>query len=337
MSKIRTIRGDINSEDAGVILTHEHAMFGWPGAEVDHRAVFSWDKVLKGVSSEFDLAKKAFNLGTFVDCTTIENARHPKLMQEVSERSGVHLIACTGFFCQSMGIPYHWRRQSVDEIAAFFANDITEGMAGTDVKCGVIKAASGEDDADPHPAPVGAHGRHLGKYEDRAFRAAARAQKMTGCPITTHIDPADWQVTNIGLEQLDLLLEEGGDPAKICIGHTFFASFEQLEEILELGAYVQMDNIGTQWRGLDDTAAIDLMYRAAEKGYEDRLLLTFDRFWYQLRGDREFTEDDPQVATRMPVEFLPDTFLPMMREKGFSEEQIHKIMVENPARFLAFG
>ena len=43
------------------------------------------------------------------------------------------------------------------------------------------------------------------------------------------------------------------------------------------------------------------------------------------------------MAMRMPVEFLPDTFLPMMREKGFSEEQIHKIMVENPARFLAFG
>jgi phosphotriesterase-related protein len=58
-------------------------------------------------------------------------------------------VAVTGFFCETMGIPYHWRRQSVDELAAFFARDITEGIVGTDIRCGVIKAASGQDDAHP--------------------------------------------------------------------------------------------------------------------------------------------------------------------------------------------
>jgi phosphotriesterase-related protein len=336
MGFIRTILGDIDPEDAGAVLTHEHTLLHWPGAEFDHRAMYDLAHVLRGLSAELDEARRRFGLGTIVDCTTVEMGRHPHILTEVSRRCGVHIVAVTGFFCETMGIPYHWRRQSVDELAAFFARDITEGIAGTDIRCGVIKAASGQDDAHPTPSPKGIGGRHIGEFEQRVFRAAARAQRMTGAPITTHIDPEDWKVTNIGLEQLELLLEEGADPAKTIIGHTFFASWEQLAAILERGAYVQLDNIGTKWRGLSDPVTIDLMYRAVEAGFEDRLLLTFDRFWYQVRGDRPFSELDPEVATRMPISFLPDVFLPQMRARGLSEATIHKIMFENPARLLTF-
>ena len=96
----------------------------------------------------------------------------------------------------------------------------------------------------------------MGVYEDRVFRAAARAQKRCGVPITTHIEPEDWHVCNIGLEQLALLMEEGADPTNTIIGHTFYATIDQLEAILKHGAYVQLDNVGTGWRGLDDDVAV---------------------------------------------------------------------------------
>ncbi len=337
MATIRTVLGDITPEDAGVVLTHEHTLIFWPGADLDHRAAFEFEDVISGVSDEFKLGSELFGLKTLVDCTTTEMGRHPDVMCEASCRSGVNVVSATGFFCESMGIPYHWRRQSVDEIAEFFVHDVTEGIVGTDVKCGIIKVSSGQDDAFPHPSPEGPNGRHLGVYEDRVFRAAARAQKATGVPITTHIDPSDWQVCNIGLEQLELLMEEGADPAKIIIGHTFFASIEQLEAILKHGAYVQLDNFGTEWRGLSDDDAVGLMRQAIDRGYVDQLLLTFDRFWYQMRGDRPFTELDPEVATRMPLEFLPDTFIPLMRKHGISDDDIHKIMVDNPTRLLTIN
>lgn len=335
MAVIRTVLGDIPAEDAGVVLTHEHTLIFWPGADIDHRAAFDHDDVVAGLSEEFKLGTDLFGLRTLVDCTTTEMGRHPKMMCEASRRSGVHVVSATGFFCESMGIPYHWRRQSVDEIAEFFIRDVTEGIVGTDVKCGIIKVSSGQDDAFPKPSPVGPHGRHLGVFEDRVFRAAARAQKATGIPITTHIDPSDWQVCNIGLEQLELLMEEGADPAKIIIGHTFYASIDQLEAILERGAYVQLDNIGTEWRGLSDDNAVALLRQAIDRGYAKQLLLTFDRFWYQMRGERPFTELDPEVATRMPLTFLPDTFIPLMRAHGIGDDDIRSIMVDNPARLLA--
>ncbi len=337
MGFIRTVLGDIAPDEAGVTLTHEHTLVHWPGAEFDHRSVYDWDDVIGGLSAEFKLGAELFGLKTLVDCTTVELGRHPDMLCEASRRSGVHIVAATGFFCESMGVPYHWRRQSADEIAEFLARDITEGIVGSEVKCGIIKVASGQDDAHPHPSPEGANGRHIGDYEQRIFRAAARAQNLTGCPITTHIDPEDWKVANIGLEQLELLMEDGADPTKIIIGHTFYATIEQLEAILRHGAYVQLDNFGTQWRGLSDDAAVELMYQAVERGYDEQLLLAFDRFWYQMRGDRPFTELDPEVAARMPLDFLPNDLLPRMRRCGISDDIIHKITMDNPARLLTFA
>lgn len=336
MSRVRTVLGDIRPESVGVTLTHEHTILNWPGAELDHRAVFDWDAVVDQVSAELSEGRDLFELGTVVDCTPADMGRNARFMVDVARASGVNVVATTGFFCESMGVPEHWRRQSTEEIRDFFVRDVTEGIVGTDVRCGIIKAATGQDDAHPHPTPIGPHGRRVGVHEDSILRAVGRAQKALGAPVTTHTDPVDWEVTNIGLEQLEILMEEGADPTKICIGHTFFASLEHIEEIVQRGAYVQMDNIGTGWRGLSDESLIDKACALAEKGYLDQLLLTFDRFFYQVRGPQPFTEFDPEVAPRMTLDFLPNSFLPLMRTKGFQDSEIRRIMVDNPTRLLTF-
>lgn len=79
MSFIRTALGDAGPQDAGVTLTHEHTLFGWPGVEHDHRAAFVWERVLDGLTREFKHATELFGLGTLVDCTTVENNRHPEM------------------------------------------------------------------------------------------------------------------------------------------------------------------------------------------------------------------------------------------------------------------
>ena len=42
---VRTVLGDIEPTCVGVTLPHEHTMFGWNGAEFDHRALFNFDEV----------------------------------------------------------------------------------------------------------------------------------------------------------------------------------------------------------------------------------------------------------------------------------------------------
>ena len=91
----------------------------------------------------------------------------------------------------------------------------------TGIKAGAIKIATGQESVDPKPSPIGPNGRRIHIYEDRLIRAAGRAQKATGCCINTHTDPMDYTVTNPGIEQLDIIEEEGGDPTKVIIGHAF--------------------------------------------------------------------------------------------------------------------
>ena len=48
-----------------------------------------------------------------------EVGRHPELMQMVAQKTGANVIAVSGFFPERMGIPYWFRRQTVEELAEF--------------------------------------------------------------------------------------------------------------------------------------------------------------------------------------------------------------------------
>ncbi len=339
MSIIRTVRGDVSPEGAGACLMHEHMIASWPGAEFDHRAVFDWDEVADQVASELTVAREKYDFKTIVDITPAELGRDPNFLKEVSTRGDVNLVSVTGFFCQSMGLPYHWRRQSIDEIAGFLVRDVNEGMVfnneQTDIRCGIIKIATGPDDLHPSPTPPGPSGRHIGDFEEMAIRGAARAHLETGAPLTTHTDPEDWTVCNIGAEHLDVLEEEGVDPHNVITGHCFVnPNIEYLNELLERGSSLQVDNMGTGWRDLDDEHISNAVAGLCEAGWDDQLVISFDRFFYQRRGP--MTEDDPLVAEKMDIDYMHGTFLPLLREKGVPEESIHKMLYVNPVRHLAF-
>jgi predicted metal-dependent phosphotriesterase family hydrolase len=66
------------------VLTHEHTLLHWPGAEFDHRAMYDLTHVLRGLSAELGEARRKFGLGTIVDCTTVEMGRHPHAAASIS-------------------------------------------------------------------------------------------------------------------------------------------------------------------------------------------------------------------------------------------------------------
>src|SRR5436309_12721989 len=118
MSKIRTVLGDVAADQAGITLTHEHIRYAYAGCEFDHRNVWDVETIADKVGRVFHTGHSDYGIKTVVDLTPAEIGRHPELMAEVSRRSGVHIVATTGFFPESagMGIPFHWRRQKVGYI-----------------------------------------------------------------------------------------------------------------------------------------------------------------------------------------------------------------------------
>ena len=343
--KIRTVTGDVPADKIGRTLTHEHLLYTYPGGEYDHLSAFSLDDAVERISRELKAGMDEWGYATIVDMTPCEVGRHPELMKGVAQRTGCNVIAVTGFFPESMGLPYWFKRQTVDELTEFFVRDITQGMcfAGTqtDIRAGAIKIATGQEGVNPKSSPVGANGRHLSINEDRLIRAAGRAQKRLGVCINTHTDPMDYIVTNPGIEQLDIIEEEGGDPAKVIIGHAFIEprSVEQIVDICKRGANVQVDHMGIPWRhdstdDLDEAMAT-MMAEVADRGYLSQMTITYDRWFFNPRGPA--TKDNPQLLNeKVDLGYLFQSFAPRLEKKGFRMADLETMLVDNPRRILAF-
>ncbi len=341
MAIIRTVLGDIPADQAGLTLTHEHVRYAYAGCEYDHRNVWDLGTVAEEIARQMRSGVNDYGIKTLVDLTPPEIGRHPELIAEVQRRSGMQIVAATGFYAERMGIPFYWRRKSVDYIADMMVRDLTEGMVYdnrfTPYRAGTIKIATGG--MGPEVTPVGAHGRRIGDAEDRVIRAAGRAQKRIGCSINTHTQPSDYSVTNPAIEMLDILEEEGADPTKVIMGHVFIKpQLDQLTAICKRGANLQIDHIGIKWYhpsadALDEQMA-DLICRLCDLGFIDNILFSYDRFFHHGRGPI-WSEEPDQDNTKVPIGYLFESFAPRLARKGFGNDELRHVLVDNARRVLA--
>jgi phosphotriesterase-related protein len=221
--------------------------------------------------------------------------------------------------------------------------DLTQGMMfqarQTGIRAGAIKIATGGEGVATTPSPVGAHGRRITKIEDRIIRAAARAQQAVGCAINTHTDPNDYAVTNPGIEQLDILEEEGADVTKVIVGHALIQprGLDQAAEICARGATVNVDHVGIPWKH-DSIEQLDglLAERVAElvaRGHAGRISMSYDRWFFNPRA--KVTDLDPEfLNARVPYNHMFDSFVPRLSKLGLSDDVIRGFLVGNPKRIF---
>jgi phosphotriesterase-related protein len=345
MATIRTVLGDIPPASAGVTLTHEHLRYAYAGCEFDHHNVWDFEETAREVSDVVAKGDREYGIHTLVDLTPAEIGRHPELFAEVSRRSGTNVVATAGFFPESsgMGIPFHWRRVSAEYTAEVLVRDLTEGMVYdgklTPYCAGILKASTGGLGA-AQQTPIGPDGRRIGEHERRVIKAIAMAQREVGCCVNTHTQPMDYAVTNPGIELLDELEQGGADPTRVIIGHAFVhPHIHQLLEICERGASLQIDHIGIPWQNESAEQLDELIANAvcalADRGYLDRLVFSYDRFFSHARGP--VTDEEPeQLNELVPIGYIFDSFAVRLAKKGFGKEELNKVLVENPARLVAF-
>jgi phosphotriesterase-related protein len=341
---IRTVTGDIDPEQMGITLTHEHLLYASSGAEYDHTQVYDVDRTSDDIARQLIAGREAHNISGIVDLTPAEVGRNPQLILKAAQKSGFNVVATTGFFPQIFGYPEHWKCQDVDYIAEYFRRDLTEGMAYantvTDIKAGIMKVSTGSGTEPDGTSPVQPSGLRITPAEERGIRAAGRTQKLVGCAINTHTEPNDYDVTNPGLELLDLLEDEGADPAKVIIGHAFVnPRMDRLTAICQRGANLQIDHIGIPWRHDSVEEFDELLARTVadlvQAGYLDHLVFSYDRFFTHSHGPVE--DLDPVLLNEhVDLNYLYDSFAPRLASYGFGDKELTTVLVDNPRRLLAF-
>jgi phosphotriesterase-related protein len=151
------------------------------------------------------------------------------------------------------------------------------------------------------------------------LRAAARAQKQTGVTLTLHATRAP-----LGLDQLDILHEEGVDPRRVVVGHAHsYPHHAYHVEVARRGAFLTFDRMGVT-NEYERQRTIRLICELLEAGYVKQLMLSQDVCY----------KSDLVAYGGVGYSFVPGELRVLLREAGVSDEQLHQLLVENPRRAL---
>jgi phosphotriesterase-related protein len=234
MSIVNTIRGPIDSAALGRTLSHEHLTGGAAAMERVRPAIYDEDEAVRRAVQALGRAKAA-GVDSMIDLTPLDLGRQAGLFRRVAEAdTGVNIVCATGVY---RWVPFYLFRREIDEVAAIFLHDIEHGIDGTDIKAGIIKIAWDAEYRLTSDDPLVAAGMARAGLE-RTARAAARAAKAGGVPISCHTHAGD----ELGLPLMDLFEDEGVGPAMVTIGHTNDSqNFAYIEGIAKRGFNIGLD------------------------------------------------------------------------------------------------
>jgi phosphotriesterase-related protein len=307
--RIPTAKGHIDTADMGFTLMHEHLFVRWDGIEQNYPQLWDRQREIEGAIRKLH---EVHGLGvrTLVDLTVIGGlGRDVSMIREVAERTPVNIIVATGCYYV---VPPFLGRQSVDETATLFVSDIEAGIAGSGVRAAVIKCATEEAAVSP--------------LNEHVLRACARAQRRTGVPLYTHSNPHHRN----GLLQWRIFEGEGVKPSAVVIGHS--GDTEDLDYVRQLvskGVWIGYDRFG-----LDSLQplepSLDRLAALIGEGYADRIVISHDycATLHKSRDEAERLRERPNWRYTL----IPEVVLPALRRRGVSEENIHRLTVENPRR-----
>lgn len=313
MSTVNTVLGTIPAAELGLVAIHEHIGYGMPGSELDSK----WWKTPEQAYEETVPKLRRFHElggGTFVDATGICNGRDIDYYKSLSAKTGVHIVASTGFVGGDTALA-HFARASVEYLADVFEHEITVGIGNTGSKAGIIKVGV-------------SRGGRMTELDKRIYRAAARTANKTGVPILTHLAiDAEPAIEIFNDEQLPL--------DRVLFGHVddgVNADKTKDTWIAKQGGRIGFDTFGYETELPDPPfwarprkERLDHFLRFIGEGYLGQVLASADANcsplgWPGVKGHT--------------VNYIFDDLIPDLRKAGMDEASINTIFVKNPANFL---
>ncbi|HZJ85865.1 MAG TPA: hypothetical protein VFC83_01970 [Erysipelotrichaceae bacterium] len=251
--------------------------------------------------------KKLYDLGVrnILDLTTIGMERNIDYVKKVAQESGINILLSTGFYKEPF-LPDYVSEKSVEDLAQIMIDEITVGISDTEVKACCI----GE---------IGTSLKEMTSLEKKIFDASVLAAKETGVFISTHTT-----LGKLGLEQAQYFLDQGLDPSQVIIGHQDLCEdLDQIINIINLGFTVGFDTIGKNNYFPDEKRA-EFIKVLQDKDLISNVVLSMD---ITRKSNLEYMGG-------IGYSYLIESFLPLLKSKGVSEESIEKMLITNPQRFL---
>lgn len=308
---VMTVTGPVEPDSLGLTDAHTH----------------TWIEPVPGTQPGLPILNDQINItaeliefresggGCLVDCQPGGCGRNGRILRNLSQASGVHIVACTGFHLRQYYPPDYWLYQptvSVDEAKAYFVEEITTGLRETQhlaqpVRAGFIKIAC---EADIQDTPG-----HL-------IEAAALAAVEAGATIEVHTEKgADAEKIAQRFERHGLSLN------RLVLCHVDKRPYVGLhQELAQAGVTLEYDTFyRTKYE--PEQNVWPLLQKMVAAGLERQVVIATDMaeaaMWSRLGGQPGQTAFTGQI-------------LPRLQTLGFKEKTIQHLMGGSIARLLAF-
>ena len=319
-AEVQTFSGPAAPGDLGTTLIHEHVFVGHPELDLD----LPHPEWCEDVAIETAVAglERVWQLGvrTVVDLTVLGLGRDVARVLRVATRVRTRLVASTGYYTSDVLPAYfdtHGPGRLVggpDPLVELFLHDIEVGIADTGVRAGMLKVVTDREGITPDVR--------------RVMEAATTAHLRTGVPITSHTHAP----SRNGRDQLAFFVERGVAPDRLVIGHCGDSEdLDYLRELMDAGATIGMDRFGME-HVLPDIARIATVQALLREGYADRMVLSHDAAYFSRVTPPSWRAAH---APHWHMENISRRVLPALRAGGATEDQLHQMMVRNPARILS--
>jgi predicted metal-dependent phosphotriesterase family hydrolase len=310
-SIIRTILKDVTPESlaGGATLFHEHISIGdalpsWLPPRKNPVPAYGADIDLM-VAEVKALAKDG--VSCIVNAGTVDLGQNVEHLKAIATSSGFPIVVAGGYYLHAT-YPPDVSQKTDDQIAQDLLRDAIAERWG----------AMGEIGVSQHP---------MFPDEQKVLRAVCKANLQTGLPFFTHNPHGGCK--ECGLEQMDVIESMGVNPGHVCIGHlsdiTDDPRAETHKAIAKRGAFLGFDTVGRRL-SQPDSKKLEMVLAVLDAGYEDHVLL----------GSDFASADELKANHGAGFDSAMIVFGPKMRAAGVKEATMHKILVDNPRRFLAF-
>ena len=341
---VRTVRGPVPPGAIGPVLAHEHVFFDlraywdpsglhdesigeapfdarfaglarWDGAAIRDNLAFlpeqDYDLMKEEVGDFQDAAGEGACL---VELSNLGLAPAPAQLRRLSEDLDMHIVAGCGAYVHAAH-PEWVENASADDLTEYLHREVTEGIAGTDVRPGIIGEIGTSEDLQP--------------CEERVLEAAARVAIATGLAINIHMHPPALAVS---MRILDVLEDAGHALSRTYVSHLDeIWDIDYHTTILERGVVTGFDSFGQDgyfsptWKSLSDNTKARTMVDLIERGFADQLVMAQDvcKKHHLLRfGGLGYSHVVRRVVPRLRTVF------------GLTDDVIERLLVHTPRRLL---
>lgn len=339
MRDLMTVTGPISQQELGITLPHEHLLIDlsclWHHPKDQQRECLVNANVsasIRGqlmsdpyhcrhnlVLDDVELAVKEVSLfkelggSTILDLSTQTIGPYPEKLKEISERSGVNIVAATGFYTWRAHPPFI-AEESISQLVSRMVRDLTDGFNGSSIKAGIIGEIGTSSPIHPD--------------EKKVLQAAAEASKETGASLNIHLAI----FAKEGHEVLNILEETGIDMGKVALSHLDELPDDDYRiSLARRGCFIEFDCFGSEvyfdedeLREPSDAERINALLALVNAGFGKQILISQD----------VCTKMQLREYGGMGYDHILRTIIPRLKRFGLGVEEINDLLIRNVEDFL---